>query len=81
MVKFTFADGQDLCVFDGEKVKKYSSAYIENYKRNCENARRSTEWKHNGEGAIFRGDKTLSNSAEAAIDCTINGIYPTADDD
>lgn len=81
MVKFTFADGQNLCVFDGEKVKKYTSGYIENYKRNSENARRSSEWKRSGEGAIFRGDATFSNSAEAIIDCTVNGVYPTADDD
>jgi len=81
MTKFTFVDGQNLCVYDGEKVKKYNSGYVENYKSNCENARRSTEWKRSGEGAIFRGDATMANSSETAIDCAINGVYPTADDD
>lgn len=81
MIKFTFVDGQDICVFDGEKANKYDSAYIVRYKQNAENARRSSEWKHSGEGAIFRGDSTVESNYEPVFDCSISGVYPMADDD
>lgn len=76
MTYFTYADGQDLCVFDGEKTTKYSSGYVENYKRNAESARRSTEWKKSGEGAIFRGDATVYDTVKENIEVSIGGIYP-----
>ena len=81
MVKFTFADGQKICVFDGEKVTEYKSGYAERYRQSAESARRATEWKRSGEGAVFRGDATYKNSADAAFDCTISGVYPTESSD
>lgn len=81
MVKFAYADGQKICVYDGEKTTEYNSGYIERYKQSAENARRSTEWKRSGEGAMFRGDATYENSGEEAFDCSISGVYPTANSD
>lgn len=80
MIKFTFADGQDICVYDGEKVEKYSSAYIENYKENSERVARNSEWKHSGEGAIFRGDVNRRSGGADGIECSLGGIYPAADE-
>ena len=81
MVKFTFADGQDICVFDGEKVNKYSSAYIENYKLNAERTARNSDWKHSGEGAVFRGDTNRRAGGADGIESSLGGVYPTANDD
>ena len=81
MIKFTFADGQDICVYDGEKVEKYSSSYIENYKENSERAARNSDWKHSGEGAIFRGDTNRRAGAADSIECSLGGIYPSANYD
>lgn len=81
MTKFTYADGQKICVFDGEKTTEYKSGYIERYKENAETAQRNAEWKKSGAGAIFRGDATFQGSAEVNFDCNISGVYPTADDD
>ena len=81
MIKFTFADGQDMCVFDGEKVEKYSSSYIENYKLNAERVARTAEWKHSGEGAIFRGDTNNQSGGAVGIVCSLAGIYPSESDD
>lgn len=81
MIKFTYADGQDICVFDGEKTVKYSSGYIEKYKRNAENSRRATEWKKTGEGAVFRGDATVDDASEVVIESSIGGIYPCTESD
>lgn len=81
MARFTFADGQDICVYDGEKVTKYSSSYIENYKENAERAARASEWKHSGDGAVFRGDTTYRGGASGGIESSLGGIYPLANDD
>ena len=81
MIKFTYADGQDICIFDGEKTVKYKSGYIERYKENAEASRRNAEWKTSGEGAIFRGDTRGYGQSEATFDCAISGVYPTESDD
>lgn len=81
MAEFTFADGQKICRFDGEKVTDFKSGYIERYIENAENAQRNAEWKKSGEGAIFRGDATFEQSAERKFDCTISGVYPMESDD
>lgn len=80
-MRFTFVDGQDLCVYDDGKITKYRSGYVERYKENAESARRNSDWKTSGEGAVFRGDATYANSAEPAIECSFGGIYPTDNDD
>lgn len=81
MTKFAFADGQNICVYDGEKVNKYPSDCIERYKRNAENARRSSEWKTSGENAVFRGDASYSIRKEPEADGKVTGIYPTENQD
>lgn len=81
MIKFTYVDGQTICVCDGEKIKKYESGYIQSYIRNAESLRRSSEWKKSGEGALFRGDVTYKSNSEQSVESSINGVYPTADDD
>lgn len=78
MEKFLFADGQDICLYDGEKVVKYTSKFIENYKTNAVNAECAKSWKHSGEGAQFRGDVVAEESE--SIRSFINGIFPCADE-
>ncbi|MCM1545850.1 MAG: hypothetical protein NC033_02325 [Clostridiales bacterium] len=81
MIKFTYADGRDMCVYDGEKVEKYSSGYIDRYIENSERAARNSEWKHGGDGAIFRGDTARGAKGADVIECSFGGIYPAANDD
>lgn len=77
MIKFMFADGQDICSFDGEKVKKYTSKFVENYKENAESIARSKQWKTSGEGARFRETATSLDSDDLAYDVKISGVFPT----
>jgi hypothetical protein len=80
MSKFNFVDGNDICVYNDGNVQRYKSAYIERYKQNVENSARASEWKKTGEGAIFRGDTSDAASAES-VECNINAVYPTDNDD
>lgn len=80
MEKFWFADGQDICLFDGEKVTKFPSKFIEKYKANAESVERAKSWKHSGEGAQFRGDVRPEDGGEG-IHSFISGIFPCADED
>lgn len=77
MVKFMFADGQDICSFDGEKVKKYHSKFIENYKANAQSIARSKQWKTSGEGARFREATSFDDGGDMAYDVKISGIFLT----
>lgn len=81
MTRFAYADGQKICVFDGDKTIEYKSGYVEKYKENAETSQRNAEWKKSGEGALFRGDATFQNSAENNFDVSISGVYITADED
>lgn len=76
MTKFTFSDGADICLFDGQSVKKYSSKFIADYKENAQSIVRSKQWKTEGEGARFRGVGAVSDE-DLAYDVRIGGIYPT----
>lgn len=79
MEKFLFADGSDICVYDGGKVTKFSSLFIENYKNNTMNIERAKTWKHSGEGAQFRGD-VRPGEDKVVFESSVNGIFPTSDD-
>lgn len=79
MEKFLFADGNDICVYDGGKISKYSSLFIENYKNNALNIERAKTWKHSGEGAQFRGD-VRPGEDNVVFESTINGVFPTTDE-
>lgn len=81
MVKFSFVDGQSLCVYDGEKVRKFNCGFIERYKHNSENMQRASEWKRSGEGAIFRGDANVYDKGEPTFDCSVGGVYPMEQED
>lgn len=79
MEKFLFADGNDICVYDGGKITKLSSAFIENYKNNALNIERAKSWKHSGDGAQFRGD-IRSSDGDSLFESSINGLFLTADE-
>ncbi len=74
-MKFVFADGQDICLYDDGKISKFPSKFIERYKDNCLQIERSKNWKHSGEGAAFRGDITYGKEDETKFDCKINGVF------
>ncbi|MGN0818618.1 MAG: TolB family protein [Candidatus Coproplasma sp.] len=77
MVRFMFSDGQDICSFDGEKVTKSQSKFIESYKSNAESIARSKQWKTTGEGARFRETVATSDSSDLSYDVRISGVFPT----
>lgn len=79
MVKFTFADGADICAFDGEKVTKYSSKFIDSYKENAQSIVRSKQWKNSGEGARFR-EVAYSDGEDLSFDAKVTGVFPTEKD-
>jgi len=76
MLNFNFADGEDLCTYRDGAVTKYSSQHIERYKRTSESLRRTSEWKHTGDNAIFRGD---GQYRPENITVSIGGVYPLSD--
>lgn len=80
-MRFLFADGQEICLYDDGTVTRFQSKFIEKYKQTAVSVERAKSWKHSGEGAQFRGD--VHPSSESAINCksTINGIYPAGNDD
>ncbi len=78
MIKFLFADGEDICLYSDGEVVRHRSKFIENYKNSVQNAERAKEWKHSGEGAQFRGDVRLGTE-ETAFVSSINGVYPAGD--
>ncbi|MGN0815069.1 MAG: TolB family protein [Candidatus Coproplasma sp.] len=77
MVKFMFSDGQDICSFDGEKVKKYTSKFVESYKANAQSIVRSKQWKTTGEGARFREAAYSDDGGDMVYDVNISGVFPT----
>ena len=78
MIKFLFADGEDICLYSDGEIVRHRSKFIENYKNSVQNAERAKEWKHSGEGAQFRGDVRLGTE-ETAFVSSINGVYPAGD--
>ncbi|MDE7296223.1 MAG: hypothetical protein K2N84_03055 [Clostridia bacterium] len=74
MEKLAFADGEKIGVFDGEKVTLYESAYIKRYREYAETRVKNNEWKHAGEGALFRGDNDPSRTHKEKVDARINGV-------
>ncbi len=80
MEKIYFADGEEICRYDGGAVTRQRSKFIENYKRNTLNVERAKNWKHSGEGARFRGDERPGEDG-VSFQASINGIYPTEGDE
>ncbi|MDE5547653.1 MAG: hypothetical protein K2J30_01460, partial [Clostridia bacterium] len=74
MEKLAFADGEKIGVFDGEKVTLFESAYIKRYREYAETRVKNNEWKHAGEGALFRGDTDPSRTRKEKVDARINGV-------
>ena len=56
MEKFSYADGDKIGYFDGEKGDVSDSEYILRYKRYAESKTKNDELKYGGEGARYRGD-------------------------
>ncbi|MGN0805179.1 MAG: hypothetical protein ACI4MS_07325 [Candidatus Coproplasma sp.] len=80
MIKFYYSDGQNICSYDGERSAIYPSERIESYKANAESISRKAEWKHSGEGAIFRGDTSYSRESAREINGEVSGVYPVGED-
>ena len=76
---FTFADGEQMGVYDGEKVITFSSAFIRNYKSNSENMARSRAWKTSGAGAVFR--ETYEDPSALTFESSVTGVYPIGGDE
>ncbi len=74
MEKLVFADGEKIGVFDGERVTLFESAYIKRYREYAETRVKNNEWKHAGEGALFRGDNDPSRTRKEKVDARINGV-------
>lgn len=74
MEKLAFADGEKIGVFDGEKTTLFESAYIKRYREYAETRVKNNEWKHAGEGALFRGDTDPSRTRKERVDARINGV-------
>ena len=77
MITFMFSDGQDICSFDGEKVKKYTSKFVESYKANAQSIVRSKQWKTSGEGARFREAAFSDDGGDMVYDVNISGVFPS----
>lgn len=71
---FTFADGEEIGVWDGQSVRTLRSAFITNYKTNAEGIARSKAWKTSGSGAVFR--ESYHDPAALTFDGQITGAYP-----
>ncbi len=80
MVKFLYSDGENICLYDGEKSSFFPSGRIESYKRNAESVARNAEWKKSGEGAVFRGDVTYRGQTAEGVHGEVCGVYPLDSD-
>ena len=78
MIKFSYADGTEICDYADGNITKRQSKFIENYKNNALNAERAKSWKHSGEGAMFRGDVRPGEEREV-FRASVNGVYPLND--
>lgn len=74
-MKFAFADGHEICVYEDGNITKRASKFIEKYKENSLQIDRSKSWKKSGEGAAFRGDTDYGRGDETAFDYKINGVF------
>lgn len=79
MIKFTYADGENICEYDGEKATSHASIFIEKYKRNATESARLKEWKK-GENALFRGETDMRDGADPVFNASVEGVFPTAED-
>ena len=79
MIKFYYSDGQNICFYDGEKSVVFPSERIESYKLNAERITQSKQWKHSGEGAIFRGDNSFNRETAGDISGDVSGVYPISE--
>ena len=79
MVKFLFADGEDICLYEDGKITRRRSKFIENYKKVSLSVDRAKTWKHSGEGAQFRGD-VMPGADENSFASNINGVHFTSCD-
>ncbi|MBD5632143.1 MAG: hypothetical protein HDP34_02795 [Clostridia bacterium] len=78
-MRFVFADGEKICLYDDGKVTEYPSKFIEKYKENALNAERAKSWKRSGEGAQFRGD-VRPGEDEVTFKSSVNGIHLSSDE-
>lgn len=80
MISFYYSDGQNICRYDGEKSTILPSERIESYKANAERIAHNKEWKHSGEGAVFRGDNSFNREAASDLSGEVNGVYSLGED-
>lgn len=64
--KLVFCDGEEMCVYDGQKVSSYKSDYITRYRDSAIASARNREWK-NSSNALYRGEFFDNNSTENLV--------------
>ena len=79
MIEFTFADGEEMGAYDGERVITFKSAFIDKYKDNAQAVERAAAWKTTGRGAIFR--EAYSDPSALTFESSVTGVYPGEGDE
>ena len=80
MEKLVFGDGEQIGVFDGEKITLHESKPVQRYKEYAEAREKKDEWKYGGEGARFRGDYERYASRKEKVEAFIEGVQWDGED-
>ncbi|WBW96977.1 hypothetical protein [Oceanirhabdus sp. W0125-5] len=74
--KIVFALKNNIGLINNNSCEIFDSLYIKNYKEKREEIRKKNEWKHTGQGAMFRGDyhPSVENIEDNHNGSMINGI-------
>ncbi len=77
-MKFTFSDGEKLCVYDNGQVSAFSSAYITRFRESALRAAKNREWKQKTD--LMMSDEYYFNTEdETEIYASIHAVTPTSE--
>lgn len=79
MIELTFADGEEMGAYDGERTITFKSAFIDKYKNNAQDIARAKAWKTTGSGAVFR--EAYSDPSALTFESSVTGVYPAGEGD
>lgn len=77
--KVVFCDGEDICVFDGQKVERYTSEYITRFRDSAIASARNKEWK-NSSNALYRSEFFSSGGEENLIGNVTSAFFISQDE-
>lgn len=80
MEKFLFTDGCDVCLYSDGEVTRRGSKFIEKYKNAAQSVERASNWKYEGEGAMFRGDYRRRPVTDEDFASALGGVFFGADE-